>query len=276
MDMARFASQVTARVPDPRHSRGRASGPGPGLERAALLALAALVPLVAATPVEAQRVLRGRIISIESRTPMAEATVEALDSTRQVIRAARTDSAGRFDLVFRSDPGGFQIRIRRIGIAPTLTDPLRFDDRDTVDVDLLVDERPAVLEPVKVETDAISPLNAQRLADAYARGWRVVPPARVAEARQRSTNLDQLIRSVALPNVMVTPDCFRSLVSFGCLTVFIDDVYYGQRGFNSLNAKDIDFIAVIGSTEALTRYGNRAQYGVLLLYTRRHESRGRP
>ena len=206
---------------------------------------------------------------------MPDATVEALDSTRRVIRAARTDTAGRFDLNFGTDPGGFQLRVRRIGIAPTLTDPLRFEGRDTVDVDLLVDERPAVLEEVTVEAEAISALNAQRLQDAYARGWRVVPPARVAQARQRSTTLDQLIRSVALANVMVTPDCFRSLLTHGCLTVFIDDVYFGQRGFNAIQTRDIDFIAVIGPTEALTRYGNRAQYGVLMLYTRRDEPRRR-
>lgn len=271
MDMARSSSHVTARMPESGHPRGRALGLG--RDGIALLSLV-LFSLFAAAPLQAQRVLRGRVISAESRTPMAEATIEALDSTRTVIRATRTDSAGRFDLVFGSDPGGFQIRVRRIGIAPTLTDPLRFD-RDTVEVDLLVDERPAVLEEVDVEADATSALNAQRLADAYARGWRVVPPKRVAEARLRSQTLDQLIRSVALPNVMVTPDCFRSLVTFGCLTVFIDDVYYGQRGFNSLNAKDIDFIALVGATEALTRYGNRAQYGVLLLYTRRDETRER-
>ena len=203
---------------------------------------------------------------------MAEATVEALDSTRTVIRSARTDSAGRFDLVFATDPGGFRIRVRRIGITPTLTDPLRFD-RDTVDVDLLVEERPAVLDAVEVAAEAHSPLTAQRLKDAYARGWRVVSPERVAAARQRATHLDELIRSVALSNVMVTPDCFRSMVTMGCLTVFIDDVYYGQRGFNMINARDIDFIAVIGPTEAITRYGNRAQYGVLMLYTRREERR---
>ncbi|MEX2180863.1 MAG: carboxypeptidase-like regulatory domain-containing protein [Gemmatimonadaceae bacterium] len=233
------------------------------------------MPLLAATPLDAQRVLRGRIISAESRLPMTDALVDALDSARRVLVSARSDSAGRFTFAFGSDPGGFQIRIRRLGIEPTLTDPLRFDGRDTVEVDLLVDERPAVLEEVTVDAGGPSPLNAQRLRDAYARGWRVVSPERVAEARQRATNLDQLIRSVSLANIMVSQDCLRSLVTNGCLTVFIDDVYFGQRGFNAINTRDIEFIAVIGPTEALTRYGNRAQYGVLMLYTRRHESRNR-
>lgn len=270
MDLARTTSHVTARMPSIGHSRGRALGRLPGAGAALVL----LVPLLllAARPLEAQRLLRGRIISAESRTPMVDATVEALDSTRRVIRAARTDSAGRFDLAFSSDPGGFQIRIRRIGIVPTLTDPLVFD-RDTVDVDLLVDERPALLEEVAVEAREISSLSAKRLADAYARGWRVVPPLRVAQARQRSMNLDQLIRSVAPANIMVSENCLRSLVTNGCLTVFIDDVYFGQTGFNAIQTRDIDFIAVIGPTEALVLYGNRAQYGVLMLYTRRYESR---
>lgn len=268
MYSARSSSRATARVPSKGYPRGRALG----RSWLATAALALGVALLSAAPLQAQRLLRGRIISAESRTPMAEATVEALDSTRTVIRSTRTDSAGRFDLVFSTDPGGFQIRVRRIGITPTLTDPLRFD-RDTVDVDLLVEERAAVLDEVEVAADVLSPLNAQRLKDAYARGWRVVPPERVAAARQRATHLDELIRSVALGNVMVTPDCFRSMVTMGCLTVFIDDVYFGQRGFNSINARDIEFIAVVGPTEALTRYGNRAQYGVLLLYTRREERR---
>ena len=259
-------------MPETGHSRGRASGPA----RLAVAALALLLVLVSsAAPLEAQRLLRGRIISAGSRTPMSEATVEALDSTNRVIRAARTDSAGRFDLNFGEDPGGFQIRVRRIGITPTLTDPLRFDESDTLEVDLLVDERPAVLEEVTVEAEAVSRLQAERLRNAYARGWRVVPPARVAQARQRSMTLDQLVRSVAPANIMVTPDCFRSLLTHGCLTVFIDDVYFGQRGFNAIQTRDIDFIAVIGPTEALTVYGNRAQYGVLMLYTRRYEPRRR-
>lgn len=267
MHMARSSSHVTARVPEFWHPRGRASGP----LRAVLIALALLALSFVAAPLEAQRVLRGRIIAAGSRTPMAEATVEALDSTRRVVRAARTDSAGRFDLNFGDDPGGFQLRVRRIGISPTLTDPLHFEGRDTLEVDLLVDERPAVLEEVTVEAEAVSALQAQRLQNAYARGWRVVPPKRVAQARQRSMTLDQLVRSVALANVMVTPDCFRSLLTHGCLTVFIDDVYFGQRGFNAIQTRDIDFIAVIGPAEALTVYGNRAQYGVLMLYTRRGE-----
>jgi hypothetical protein len=86
-------------------------------------------------------------------------------------------------------------------------------------------------------------------------------------------NLDQLIRSVAPANIMVSENCLRSLVTNGCLTVFIDDVYFGQTGFNAIQTRDIDFIAVIGPTEALVLYGNRAQYGVLMLYTRRYESR---
>lgn len=271
MQMARTLSHVTARMSDLGHPRGRASGS----LRALFGALGLVALFLTAAPLEAQRVLRGRIISASSRTPMSEATVEALDSASRVIRSARTDTAGRFDLNFGQDPGGFSIRIRRIGIAPTLTDPLRFEGRDTVEVDLLVDERPAVLDEVTVEAEAVSALQAQRLRDAYARGWRVVTPERVAQARQRSMTLDQMIRSVALANVMVTPDCFRSLVTNGCLTVFIDDVYFGQRGFNSIQTRDIDFIAVIGPAEALTRYGNRAQYGVLMLYTRRSEIRDR-
>jgi hypothetical protein len=57
------------------------------------------------------------------------------------------------------------------------------------------------------------------------------------------------------------------------MTVFIDDQYYGAFGFNNINVRDIEFVAVIGPTEALITYGNRAQHGVVMLYTARMEDR---
>jgi hypothetical protein len=222
------------------------------------------------------QVIRGRIISSESRAPMVEATVEALDSARRVIAASRSDSTGRFWLTFR-DPGQFRIRIRRIGIEPTLSDPLKFEGRDTVDLDLLVDERAAVLDEVEVVDAQGVPnrVNARRLAEARSKGWRVIPPERVAPARQRATNFDQMLRSLTLANVMIEPDCVRSLVSNGCLTIFVDDMYFGTRGMNMINPRDVEFIAIIGRAEALATYGNRAGYGVLMIYTSRYEDRTR-
>lgn len=239
------------------------------------LLVAAMLAAMSAGAADAQ-VIRGRIISSESRAPMVEATVEALDSARRVIIAARSDSSGRFWLTFR-DPGEFRIRIRRIGIEPTLSDPLKFEGRDTVDIDLLVDERPAVLDEVEVRDAQGVPnrVNARRLADARAKGWRVIPPERVAPAKQRATNFDQLLRSLFLANVIIEPDCVRSLVSNGCLTIFVDDMYFGARGMNMINPRDVEFIAIIGRAEALATYGNRAGYGVLMIYTSRYEDRAR-
>ncbi len=253
-----------------------ARGPQVGAPRGArsLLGLAAIALLgLCAVPADAQ-VIRGRIVSTDTRAPMTDAMVEALDSLRRVIASARSDTSGRFLLIF-NDPGQFRIRIRRIGIEPTLTDPLVFAGRDTVDLDLLVDERAALLEQVTVRDERAPPreLNARRLQDARAKGWRIVPPERVEQHKARAYQLDQLLRSVALANVMVTPDCLRSLVTHGCLTVYLDDVYFGTSGFNSINPKDIEFLAVIGPTEALTLYGNRARHGVLMVYTSRYEDR---
>ncbi len=235
----------------------------------AALALAG-IGLLRSTTLEAQ-VLKGRIISSESRSPLANATVEALDSLRRVIRSARTDTLGAFLMVFEGD-GEFRIRVRRIGIEPTLTDPLRFAGRDTVDLDLLVDERPAVIEESRV-TATRSVLTEERLQNARSRGWRLFPPERVTVMRERALSLDQLLRSLGMANVLISQNCIRSLVTNGCMTVFMDDQYFGQVGFSAINVRDIEFIAVIGPTEALTTYGNRAQHGVVMLYTTRPDDR---
>lgn len=215
--------------------------------------------------------MRGRILSSQSRMAVADATVEALDSSRAVIASARSDSAGMFILRFQ-DPGEFRIRIRRIGIEPTLTDALRFAARDTVDADLLVDERPTQVEERRVVAER-SVVTEERLRNARSRGWRLYPPERVEPIRERARDLDAMLKALGLANAMVSSTCIRSLITNGCMTVFIDDQYFGQSGFNAINVRDIEFIAVIGPTEALSTYGNRAQHGVVMLYTARSDDR---
>lgn len=255
-----------ARGPEYRTPRGFAFFP--------LLGLAVALLVAASSSAEAQ-VLRGRLVSAQTRLPMVDATVEALDSLSRPLGRTRSDSAGRFILAFGAG-GDFRLRIRRLGIESTLTDPMRFALGDTLDVDLLVDEAPVSIGEVVVREDAQSrPLNQRRLADARSRGWRVIPPERVIPARERANQLDQLLRSLTLANVMISANCLRSLVTNGCLTVFVDDMYFGQTGFNAINPRDIEFVAVIGPTEALTAYGNRARHGVLMIYTSRAEDRTR-
>jgi hypothetical protein len=253
-----------------------ARGPQVGVPRGALSLLFAVLLAAASAGAADAQVIRGRIISSESRAPMTDATVEALDSLRRVIVVARSDSSGRFWLSFR-DPGAFRIRIRRIGIEPTLSDPLQFEGRDTVDLDLLVDERATVLDEVEVVDAQGVPnrTNARRLQEARQKGWRVIPPERVEPARQRATNFDQMLRSLSLANVMIEPDCVRSLVSNGCLVIFVDDMYFGVRGMNMINPRDVEFIAVISRADAVATYGNRASNGVLMIYTSRYEDRTR-
>lgn len=219
------------------------------------------------------QVLKGRIISSSSRAPLANATVEALDTLRKVIASARSDTAGAFVLQF-AGPGEFRIRVRRIGIEPTLTDPLKFVGPDTVAVDLLVEEAPAIVEEQRIVADR-SPITAERLENARSRGWRLYPPERVKPIRERAINLDAMLKALGLANVMISPQCIRSLITNGCMTVFIDDQYFGPFGFNNINVRDIEFVAVIGPTEAITTYGNRAQNGVVMLYTARSEDRRR-
>lgn len=202
---------------------------------------------------------------------MPNASVEALDTLRQVIASARSGADGRFLLAIHG-LGEFRIRVRRIGIEPTLTDPLQFATTDTIDVDLLVEESAAIIEERRV-TASGSAVTAERLANARSRGWRVYSPERVRPIRERAMNLDSMLKALGLSSVMISQQCIRSLVTNGCMTVFIDDQYYGAYGFNNINVRDIEFVAVIGPTEALITYGNRAQHGVVMLYTARMEDR---
>ena len=140
---------------------------------------------------------------------------------------------------------------------------------------LLVDERPAVLEEQRV-TSTRSPFIEERLQNARSRGWRLFPPERVAPMRERALSLDQLLRSLGMANVQISQQCIRSLVTNGCMAIFIDDFFFGPFNFMSINVRDIEFIAIIGPTEAISTYGNRAQNGVVMLYTARSQDRRQP
>jgi hypothetical protein len=149
---------------------------------------------------------------------------------------------------------------------------LQFATTDTIDVDLLVEESAAIIEERRVTADG-SAVTAERLQNARSRGWRVYSPERVRPIRERAMNLDSMLKALGLSSVMISQQCIRSLITNGCMTVFIDDQYYGAFGFNNINVRDIEFVAVIGPTEALITYGNRAQHGVVMLYTARMEDR---
>lgn len=253
---------LTARVP-------RFRGPC-GLVLAGLCLAAALPAALHA------QLLRGTVLGKGDRAPLAGATIEALDSVPVLLANARTDSAGRFALRLPG-PGRFRLQVRRLGIVPTETDWLRFESpADTVTIELTVEVDATALSAVEVSGRRDAPsLNAFRLSEARANGWRVIGPERVAPHRDRAQRLDQLLQSIGAPSMTITRTCLRSTLTNGCMTVFVDDQYYGATGWQLIIPSDIEFVAVINPADALARFGNRARDGVVMLYTRRGTDRRR-
>ena len=118
--------------------------------RVILVAMTAIV----ASPFGAlsgQGVIRGRVID-GAGSPVREASVETAGGTRR----ARTDSAGRFELV-RVPIGRHDILVKRIGYDPKTT-TLTVGQGETVDVEIVLTQRAQPLPTVAVEKESERPV----------------------------------------------------------------------------------------------------------------------
>jgi len=219
------------------------------------------------TSVQAQ-VLRGYAKLASDERPLDRARVMALLLDGRAIGSTVTDDNGRFQ--FRIDAGGqpFAISITRIGMQPTLSDPININSNDTVDVNFTVVETGIRVDTMRVK--ATPSLNDVRLQEARRRGWRIFPPAEVEKLRERSTSFEDLLRSSGYPGFIVPgrrDDCIRSTRYNRCLTIVIDGVPL-SGSYPNINPRDVYFFALLGKTEASTQFGERAPWGAIVIYTR--------
>jgi hypothetical protein len=216
----------------------------------------------------AAQVLRGTARVQESGRPIEGARVVAMLTDGKSIGSATTDDKGRFFLRVESKGAPFVVSVTRIGMEPTTSDPIVLAARDTLDADFSVTEVGIRSDTMKIT--AAPSLNDIRLAEAKRRGWRLFSPAEVAQHRERANSFNDLLRSLGYPGIVIPnrPDeCIRTTRYNRCLTIVVDGV--PLSGGNPLvNPRDVYFMAVLGASDAVVQFGDRAGFGALVVYTR--------
>ncbi len=220
-----------------------------------------------AAPAQAQ-VLRGTVLLRDTTIAIDGARVVAEDRLGRRLGETLTDDAGRYLLrLTERIRTPFRLLVTRIGMRPTMSDEITLSDGDTLRADIFVQELPQELDEVTSTADPS--LNMRRLNTARRRGWRVYDPETIEARRQSSPGLNELLRSLGAPGLLVPNrpgDCIKSTRTGQCLAVIIDNVLVS--GAVHINPRDIYFLAIVGSSESRIEWGDRAPYGALAIYTR--------
>ena len=223
-----------------------------------------LLGLTMAAAADAQ-VLRGSVRTLDTSLPVPRAQIIVRDSIGRELATAYSDDQGFFTIALRQRVT-FSVHARRLGFQMADTDLLRIAE-DTVNLEFQMAE-------VAMEADAINvrgmpSLNSQRLEDAERRGWSVYQPEVVAQHRERSRDLTELLRTLGARNIQMPRhprDCVRSMRTNRCVTYVVDGQVLGPDAY--ILPADIYFLAVLTPSESQVMYGNRAMDGAIVVYTR--------
>lgn len=214
------------------------------------------------------QVVRGTVRSKSTQASLDRAQVYAQNEVGQDIGSSVTDERGRFFLKLTTLGRPFTVTVRRLGIAPTKSDPIKIASTDTADVDFLVEETStAPVDTFKVRSQLS--INDNALAEAKRRGWKMFTPAEVEQHRESARSVQDLLRSWGNAGLLFNPrfsDCVRSTRTNLCLDWVVDGLPVGTQF--AMNPRDIYFLAVVNRTEAMTQWGNKTPNGAIVIYTR--------
>ncbi len=126
-----------------------------GLVFSALLAIG--LPVLGPSVVLAQvgtttDVLTG-VVKDEAGQPVVDAVVEATSFETQVMRTAKTDSRGRYTLLFPDGGGQYRLIIRAIGKTPVMRTIARLADEDRLVTNITLGQVPTRLQDVNVRAN---------------------------------------------------------------------------------------------------------------------------
>jgi len=129
--------------------------------------LAAVLPLLAAAPLQAQ-LIEGRLLEDRSDAPVAGATIALLSGSGSTLRTVVTDAQGGFSFPLRS-PGRHGLEARRLGFRAVRTEmmDIRWGDTIRVEIRIAVDAVP--LAPLTVTSAPRQTLRETYLDDFYSR-----------------------------------------------------------------------------------------------------------
>ncbi|MGH7560269.1 MAG: carboxypeptidase regulatory-like domain-containing protein [Gemmatimonadales bacterium] len=120
------------------------------------------------------------VVRTDDGRPVVEAMVSATSLETQITRTVRTDTRGRYVIVFPDGGGQYRLLVRAIGMAPQILNVMRHDDEDRLVTDVKVSPTPTRLADINVQARRAPPPGGQ---DAPGPG-----------ATERVLNVDQLQR----------------------------------------------------------------------------------
>lgn len=229
--------------------------------------LLALVVLTSYSAFAQQKIYRGKVTDVQSRLPLAGATVSVLNKSA----ATATDEAGSFSLP--ATPGD-QLEVRMVGYA-TQTILLGADVNLTVQLSVsasTMDDIVVVGYGTRKKKDLTGSIGTLKLENSPISLLPNINP------------LDALKGSITGFNVGVTtnaggnPDIFiRGQNSIRASTyplIVLDGVIY-TGSFNEINPNDIATVDVLKDASATAIYGSQGSTGVVLITTKKGRS-GKP
>jgi hypothetical protein len=113
------------------------------------VALLATMLLLAAPGRARGQSLRVRVTEEQTRRPLAGAIVDVLDTANVVVSQGVLSAEGRRVMPLGA-PGGYHVRVRRIGYAPFVGPTVRVTGTEAVDVALRAPDRRIVLAAIDV------------------------------------------------------------------------------------------------------------------------------
>lgn len=243
--------------------------------QAARAVLIAALAIGAPIPCPAQ-VLRGTVhVSGGDRT-VADARIAAVDTAGKLLNEVVSDSSGRFVLrIATSLP--FRIEARKIGVEPSYSGYMRANPTDTLDLEIGIPTDVADLPKVEVPGTPSKSANELAYEDALRHGWKVYSPDRVAQLRERYRDFTDMLRALQVEGIRINRpgDCVQNThFNNRCLAYVIDGVPAGP--YLMVQPSDIYFFAVISASESAVRWGNRAPWGAIVIYTRMNGDRTKP
>lgn len=240
------------------------------MRRRRVAACSIALTALAAASLHAQ-VLRGTVRIQGTDIVVSGVRISAMDSLGLTLLEVVSDDRGRFTLALNTAKP-FRIAARKVGLQPAFSEFLSPSRTDTLEVDLPIPAVPAdgsVLPAVEVAGAAGSTPNLRAYEDAVRHGWKVYGPAQVAERRDKYRDFSDMLRGMQVSGVRIGKpgECIQSMRFMNrCLAVIVDDQPAGP--YFIVVPTDIYFFAVLSATESSVRWGDKAPWGAIAIYTR--------
>jgi hypothetical protein len=244
-----------------------------------------LVLALGARPTAAQ-VIRGQVLDLATERAVGSAQVLLLDTTGVRKATVTSDSSGWFRLV-APDSGRYALRVERLGYSAVQLDTLTLGESEELLVVVHMDVRPIAVSPITVK--ARSSFHMTHLQEFYDRKARMEAAGlgrfmtRQQIEQYGVTYVTDLLRM--FPSITINDNTrVVTMRRFGnqCQPLlYLDGVLANRRGAGNVDelitALDVEGVEVYhGLTQGPGEYHDIAGCGVILVWTRRGATDGRP